>query len=296
MVHYKECPVCSGTGAALYLPVTDHSVSKKTFEVWRCPDCTACFTQDAPGPEEIVPYYQFEDYISHTDTKKGLVHRLYHMVRNITLGSKKTIVKKATGLPSGNMLDIGCGTGAFLNKMKTGGWTVTGLEPDETARKNCLDNYGITALLPEQLFHLPEKSFDAITMWHVLEHVHQLPEYMQQINRLLKPGGALIIAVPNYTSHDAAVYKAFWAAWDVPRHLYHFSPAAMTNLLERNQFTLAKIKPMWFDSFYVSMLSEKYRKGNIVRAMFVGFISNLKAMFNKRKCSSVIYITNVRKA
>jgi 2-polyprenyl-3-methyl-5-hydroxy-6-metoxy-1,4-benzoquinol methylase len=289
MVHYNECPVCAGNATAFFLPVTDYSSSGKKFEVWQCPDCTVCFTQDAPGEDEIAPFYQFEDYISHTDTKKGLVHRLYHIVRNITLNSKKKIIKKATGLTTGRILDIGCGTGAFLHTMKKSGWEVTGLEPDETARKNCLGNYGITARLPDELFSLPAQSFDAITMWHVLEHVHQLQPYIKQMYQLLKPGGVLIIAVPNYTSYDARVYKNFWAAWDVPRHLYHFSPVAMKRLLGAHQFQTGKTSPMWFDSFYVSMLSEKYRKGNIVRAMFTGFISNMKAFFNREKCSSIVY-------
>lgn len=290
MVHYNECPVCKGKAAASFLKVTDFSASKKTFEVWACPDCTVCFTQDAPSQDEIGPYYQFEDYISHTDTQKGLVNRLYHFVRGITLNSKKSIVQKATGLKNGSLLDIGSGTGAFINKMQQSGWQVTGLEPDETARKKCLDNHGITAQLPEELFNLPAQSFDVITMWHVLEHVHQLQEYIQQIKTLLKPGGVLIIAVPNYTAHDALVYQQYWAAWDVPRHLYHFSPKAMNTLLVGHGLAIHKIKPMWFDSFYVSMLSEKYRKGNIVRAMFTGLSSNMKALFDKKKCSSVIYI------
>jgi 2-polyprenyl-3-methyl-5-hydroxy-6-metoxy-1,4-benzoquinol methylase len=289
MVHNHSCPVCAGNDAAHFLQVTDHSSSRQQFAIWKCPGCTACFTQDAPAANEIAPYYQFEDYISHTDTKKGLMHRLYHRVRNITLNSKKNIIQKATGLGTGKILDIGCGTGAFLDTMKKSGWEVTGLEPDDTARKNCFNNYGITPLLPEELFKLPEQSFDAITLWHVLEHVHELQAYMKRIYQLLKPGAVLVIAVPNYTSHDAAVYQQYWAAWDVPRHLYHFSPEAMKRLLEAHQFKTGKTSPMWFDSFYVSMLSEKYRKGNIIGAMFTGFVSNMKALFDREKCSSVVY-------
>lgn len=290
MVHYNECPVCGGKTAASFLKVTDHSSSQKVFEVWRCPACTACFTQDAPSQNEIGAYYQFEDYISHTDTKKGLVNRVYHFVRGITLNSKKKIVQKAAGIKNGHLLDIGCGTGAFINKMKESGWQVTGLEPDETARKKCVENYGITPQLPDTLFELPEQSFDAITLWHVLEHVHRLQDYLQKIKALLKPGGVLIIAVPNYTAHDAKVYQQYWAAWDVPRHLYHFSPASMNTLLSAHGLTVQQTKPMWFDSFYVCMLSAKYRRGSMIKAMFAGLNSNLKALFDNKQCSSVIYI------
>lgn len=289
MVHYKECPVCGSTSVQHFLRVTDYSCSKKEFAVWQCAHCTLCFTQDVPEQHEIAPYYQFENYVSHTDTKKGLVNRLYHLVRNFTLKGKQRIITKATGLTNGSILDIGCGTGAFLNRMKTAGWQVTGLEPDKTARDVAMQQYEIAARLPEELFQLPENSFNAITMWHVLEHVHQLKEYIQQIHRLLKPGGVFIIAVPNHTAHDALVYQQYWAAWDVPRHLYHFSPQAMEHLLKNGAFRLERLLPMWFDSFYVSMLSEQYRKGNIVRAVFTGAVSNMKALFNRKKCSSVIY-------
>lgn len=290
MVHYKECPVCGSASIQQMLTVTDHSCSKEQFSVWNCGSCSFAFTQDVPAQEEIGRYYQFENYVSHTDTKKGLVNRLYHWVRNYTLKGKQRIIQKATGLKNGHILDIGCGTGAFLNRMQQNGWQVTGLEPDKTARDVAMQQYQVAARLPEELFQLPVNSFDAITMWHVLEHVHQLKEYIQQIHRLLKPGGTLVIAVPNYTAHDARVYKEFWAAWDVPRHLYHFSPNAMEHLLQQGKFGVQRMLPMWFDSVYVSMLSEKYRKGNIVRAVFTGMISNIKALFNRRKCSSIIYL------
>ena len=197
-----------------------------------------------------------------------------------------------TGTTKGTILDIGCGTGAFLHNMQNAGWNITGIEPDEVARNKAKELYTITPLDPAELFGLAPATFNAITMWHVLEHVHNLHGYLQKISDLLASGGRLFIAVPNYTSYDAAVYKEHWAAWDVPRHLYHFSPASMEQLLKKFGLTLLGCKPMWYDSFYVSMLSEQYKngKGNFFRASWIGFISNLKTIGNKRKCSSVIYV------
>jgi len=196
------------------------------------------------------------------------------------------------GMTKGEILDIGCGTGAFLNTMKAAGWGITGLEPDETARKKANDLYNISPQSPEQLFELKPASYHAITMWHVLEHVHELHAYVKQLASLITPQGRIFIAVPNYTSKDAEIYREYWAAYDVPRHLYHFSPASMEQLLSLYNLKLFAIKPMWYDSFYVSMLSEKYKtgKGNIIKAFWNGFVSNLNAVSDKSKCSSVIYI------
>ena len=292
MIHYTHCPVCNSEHIQPQLTAKDHTVSQKEFSIWHCNDCTFRFTQDVPGQAEIGAYYASAGYISHSDTKEGFINSLYHRVRKYTLVSKRKLVAKQTGLGTGRILDIGCGTGAFLHTMKEAEWQITGLEPDTTARDKANELYGIQPQEPGKLFELQPASFDAITMWHVLEHVHELHAYIRQIDKLLAENGKLFIAVPNYTSYDAASYKENWAAWDVPRHLYHFSPAGMERLLAAHRLKLIAVKPMWFDSFYVSMLSEKYRngRGNIAGAFFRGLISNLKAMGDHKKCSSVIYI------
>ena len=290
MIHYSCCPVCQSNQIQPKLTSKDHTVSQQSFGIWYCSDCTLCFTQDIPGQDSIGVFYASSDYISHSDTKEGIINRLYHLVRKRTLASKKTLVVSVTGTNRGNVLDIGCGTGAFLHAMKAAGWTITGLEPDPSARAKAMELYAVNPQEPGRLFELPAASFAAITMWHVLEHVHELHAYLKRIGELLAPGGKLFIAVPSYTSADAKAYKEYWAAWDVPRHLYHFSPGSMERLLSLHGMKLESVRPMWFDSFYVSMLSEKYRGGNIIRAFFNGLLSNLNAIGNHRKCSSVIYI------
>ncbi len=292
MIVYTACPCCSAENITKTLSAKDYTVSQEIFDVWHCNNCTVRFTQNVPEKNEIEKYYKSENYISHSDTKKGFVNSIYHYIRKRTLISKKNLVQKNTKLSNGKLLDIGAGTGAFLHKMHQSGWEILGLEPDETARENAKSLYGLNLQNSEDLFNMPAQTFDAITMWHVLEHVHDLHEYMVQLKRLLKPKGCLFIAVPNYTCYDANVYNNYWAAYDVPRHLYHFSPASITQLLLKHGLQLKKIKPMWYDSFYVSMLSEKYKTGknNFISALINGYISNWKAMFDNDKCSSVIYI------
>lgn len=176
--------------------------------------------------------------------------------------------------------------------MQQAGWAVTGLEPDDTARKVAADKYQLQLQSPENLFKQNNKSFDVITMWHVLEHVHDLHQYIETFYKILQPNGILVIAVPNYTSYDAELYHQYWAAYDVPRHLYHFSPKSIELLMAAKGLTVNAFKPMWFDSFYVSMLSEQYKngKGNLLKAVWNGFISNLKTIGNSKNCSSVIYV------
>ncbi|PZP47082.1 MAG: class I SAM-dependent methyltransferase [Pseudopedobacter saltans] len=291
-VHYSQCPVCNSRNIQKVLTAEDFTVSHEKFEIWECADCTARFTQDVPDMEGIGVYYKAEAYISHTDTNKGLVNRLYHYVRSITMKQKKTFVEKETGLKGGSVLDIGAGTGAFASVMKTAGWQVTGLEPDEIARTNAERLHGLKLRPSSALFSLEENSFDAVTMWHVMEHVHDLHGYWKRIARILKDEGVFIVAVPNYTSYDAQAYGSFWAAWDVPRHLYHFSPKSMDVLARQYGFQVTQHIPMIFDSYYVSMLSEKYKSGKSrnLAAFATGLESNQRAARNPKKYSSVIYI------
>jgi 2-polyprenyl-3-methyl-5-hydroxy-6-metoxy-1,4-benzoquinol methylase len=291
-IHYTQCPACKSNDIKPALEAKDYTVSQALFSIWHCNSCSFRFTQDVPNAATIGPYYQSTAYVSHSDTKEGLINRLYHFVRGITMKFKIGLVKKYTCLQKGTLLDIGAGTGAFANTMQQNGWQLTGLEPDETARQVAKNKFGLTLQQADELYQLNANQFDAITMWHVLEHVHDLHGYLEKFGSILKPNGKIFIAVPNYTSGDAATYKEHWAAYDVPRHLYHFSPQSMEQLAASKGFKVQAYLPMWFDSFYVSMLSEQYKngKGNLLAAYWNGCISNLKALFNAKKCSSVIYV------
>lgn len=290
MHSYDQCPVCLSTNFREVLQAKDHTVSKKDFSISHCDNCSFRFTNPVPGQNDIGPYYQSDEYISHSDTSKGIINKAYQIVRKRTLKQKRNIIKRFTGKPAGSLLDIGAGTGAFLNTMKTANWQVKGIEPDETARSKAKEVWNIDLNPATDFYDLEEGKYDAITMWHVLEHVHELEAYLEKIFKLLKKNGKYIVAVPNYTSHDAAKYKEFWAAYDVPRHLYHFSPDALQHLVERKGFKLVDIKRMPYDSFYVSMLSEKIKNGSMIRGVWNGFCSWIVSWGKKSRCSSIIYL------
>ncbi len=239
----------------------------------------------------MAPYYQSPDYISHTNTAKGFINQLYQRVRRFTLQQKADLVKKHTK-EKGRVLDIGAGVGAFLSVIQEQGWEVKGLEPDAGARRKAAELFGLHLDEPSALERLPAAHYDAITLWHVLEHVHDLHAYMERFRQLLTPDGRLFIAVPNYTAADAAAYRNYWAAYDVPRHLYHFSPQSIETLVQQHGLKMLEKKPMWFDAFYISLLSSQYHKGKTswIGAGLTGLRSNITALLNNDRCSSLIYV------
>jgi 2-polyprenyl-3-methyl-5-hydroxy-6-metoxy-1,4-benzoquinol methylase len=285
----NNCPVCNNTSFEKHLTCKDFTVSKEKFDLLKCQSCSFVFTNPRPDNSLLGNYYKSEDYISHSNTKKGMISKLYHAVRTYTLGKKVDLISKYVS--RGTILDYGCGTGMFLQECKKAGWKAVGMEPDAGARQ-IASGMGLEVLADKNGVDGHEvKKFDIITLWHVLEHVTDLDETLQFFKEKLNPGGALIIAVPNYKSFDAEHYKEFWAAYDVPRHLYHFELKTMERLLSRFGFHLRETLPMKFDSFYVSMLSEKYQTGriNYFKAFKSGLRSNLKAR-SANQYSSVIYV------
>lgn len=287
-----KCPVCGSIQFKPFITCTDFFVTGEKFEISECLGCGFKFTPNAENEETIGRYYQSDEYISHSNTSKGLVNAVYHKVRNYMLGRKRRLVQKATGLKTGRILDVGTGTGFLLNEMKRHGWQVTGTEKSDNARAFSKKEFGLKIYETEQLFQLEKSSFDVISLWHVLEHIHKLDENMEAYAKILKPEGKLIIAVPNPESYDARHYKEFWAAYDVPRHIWHFGPEQMKQFGKKHGFNLVRTASMPFDAFYVSMLSEKYKKSQFpfIKGMFHGKISWLKSLFNTDRCSSVIYV------
>lgn len=287
MIEINECPICSSRKFEPYLNIKDHSISKETFTIKRCSECGLKITSPRPEDSELGRYYESEDYVSHSDTNKGLVNFVYQKVKSITLKQKEALISSFH--TTKKLLDIGCGTGDFLVYCKKQGWEVQGLEPDINARKRAIEK-GLEKISDlDEFYNLPENSFGIISMWHVLEHVADLNKYMANLHSILEDNGRLLIAVPNPDSPDAKKYQEFWAAYDVPRHLFHFSKKNIKELAEKHGFNLESVKPMLYDSYYVSMLSERYLKGVIFNAAINGFLSNLKAKKTKNH-SSLIYV------
>ena len=288
--HIEKCPLCGYSQFVHTEICTDYFVSHETFSLYACCNCNFVFTQDVPVGTEKGRYYQAADYVSHSDTKKGAINWVYHWVRRIMLGRKTRLSVK--GWKNGNLLDVGCGTGYFAASVKRKGWNVIGIEPSETAAEAARSKFGIEVIAPEKLSKLPHNHFNTITLWHVLEHLEDLNETMTLFSKLLHEEGKLIIALPNINSFDVAKYRAFWAAYDVPRHIWHFSPDAFQRLAQKHNYAITAIKPMPFDAFYISILSEKYknRKFPLLRGIFTGIAAYAISLFNKRKSSSLIYV------
>ena len=273
-----------------FLTVKDHSVSQELFDLHYDANLDMLITSPQPNENVLSKYYESEDYISHTDNKRSLFEKAYHLVKGIALKNKLSLIN--TEQPQkGLLLDIGAGTGDFLLVAKENGWLTVGVEPSPRAKKIAIGK-GITFV--EQIKSLENNSFDVITMWHVLEHVPDLDLQIQELKRLLKPNGTLLVAVPNFKSYDAKHYKEYWAAYDVPIHFWHFSKTAISKLFSKVEMKLEKVLPMKFDSFYVSLLSEKYKTGkmNYWNAIKVGLQSNWKAKESGEYSSHMYVLKN----
>ncbi|WP_108804606.1 bifunctional 2-polyprenyl-6-hydroxyphenol methylase/3-demethylubiquinol 3-O-methyltransferase UbiG [Aquimarina sp. Aq107] len=273
-----------------YIECKDFTVSGEKFKLYEDKDLDMLITLPKPDVENLGKYYESDDYISHTDSKRSFFEKLYHLVKKYSLNKKVKLIS-SLNQGSGTLLDIGGGTGDFLVQAGLKGWQVKGVEPNEQAREIARKK---KIILEPNTTDLPSHNYDVVTMWHVLEHVPDLEIQVKELKRLVKPGGYIIIAVPNFKSFDAGYYKSFWAAYDVPRHLWHFSKTSIEKLFAKENINLKKIVPLVFDSFYVALLSEKYKNGamNYFRAVWIGFLSNVKAKGSKEYSSHIYILKN----
>jgi 2-polyprenyl-3-methyl-5-hydroxy-6-metoxy-1,4-benzoquinol methylase len=291
------CPVCGHSVSGMEMVCTDFFVTGEQFPLLKCAACGFRITGSAPDAVAVGRYYQSEEYVSHSNTREGFTNRVYHMVRTIMLERKHKLVVSSSGRSSGSLLDIGAGTGYFLQTMLGKGWEVTGTEKSDSARKFAAEKWGIPLLPEDGMWSLSENSFDVITLWHVMEHLHDLEKYWEKIASLMKPSGHLVIALPNPTSADAGHYREHWAAWDVPRHLWHFSPENIKQIAEKHGFILQRTYRMPFDAFYVSILSEKYTKSAfpVMMGLWLGTLSWFSSLFRIHKSSSLMYVFKLDK-
>ena len=290
MENIQNCPVCGSPHSTLKLKAKDYTVSNEMFHIVTCDSCQLIYTNPRPAANEAGPYYRASAYISHSDTNEGIVNKLYHAVRKFTLQSKTNWIESEKK-GAKELLDIGCGNGHFLAAAKDKGWNITGLELDQETAARAAKLTGLP-IAPSLKEIEPEKQFQVITLWHVLEHVYEIDAYFEFFKNRLAPNGKLLLALPNAASFDANYFKEHWAAYDVPRHIYHFTPATISALAAKYGFTLKRSRGLIFDSFYISLLSNEYKSGNkrLPHSFFIGLISNLSAMLGKSNYSSNLYI------
>jgi len=296
MIQYNKCPCCSSAAIHFALYCKDYVVSSETFELWHCEACNFRFIQNAPPENKIGRYYDSEKYQSHSLDSNSLFNKMFQLARKYSVWWRCRLVLKASKKKHGELLDIGSGVGAFAHGIKQYGWHVTALEPDEDARATADTQYAVVAQPMGNLYKLSPKSFDIITLWHVLEHVHDIHDYLIQISQLLKDDGLLIIAVPNFLSVDAKYYKKFWDAYDVPRHLHHFSHTSLLKLASKYGFAITAKKRFWLDAYFASLLSEEHKHGKKrwASATLQGLRSNLLSIADINKSSAITYIFKKR--
>jgi 2-polyprenyl-3-methyl-5-hydroxy-6-metoxy-1,4-benzoquinol methylase len=287
-----HCLICGEKRFKTIFNCTDSLVSGEDFAISVCENCGFTMTVSPPDEKNIGNYYLSENYISHSDLKRSLTEKLYHFARNYMLHNKWRLINKMTGLKSGELLDIGSGTGYFPAYMQNKGWITNGVEISDFARNYSYSKFGLEVYSPDKIEALSGKSYDCITLWHVLEHFQNPVYWLEKIRYLLKDDGVCLIAVPNASSTDAKWFRQFWAAYDVPRHLWHFSPDTLTKLITKNGFSLVRIKNMPLDVFYISILSYRNKKRcfPLIRGLITGSIISLRNIFRKNAASSLIYI------
>lgn len=285
----NKCPWCGSNKAQINLWLKDEFLTKKDFHICECLNCGLLYTMPRPSKEKIGAYYKSDEYYSHQENKKGFVPRLYEAIKKINLKHKFRLASR--DLPVGRLLDIGCGVGDFLRVAENKGWQCTGVEPSEEAREIARQRIKGDLLYSEDLEQLPDQSFDLITMWHVLEHVDDLKWQVAQLQRLIKPNGRIVIAVPNYRSYDGRFYNAYWAAYDVPRHLNHFNRTVLTKMFKTSGLSLVCMDKLVWDAYYISFMSEQYKHHfmPLVRGVFRGLVSNAKAR-RSGEWSSLVYV------
>ncbi|MEM7109202.1 MAG: class I SAM-dependent methyltransferase [Bacteroidota bacterium] len=288
-----HCPLCEGSDIQNDRIVTDYSITKEEFALSKCLTCGFLFTNPRPTEDHLSKYYQSSEYISHQNKTHTLINKVYSIARKYTLKWKLNLISRY--VEKGKLLDIGCGTGHFLQTMQKAGWQTWGVEPDATARKMAKQLVG-NNLVHNDLNALPQKKFDVITLWHVLEHISELNHQLNQIKQLLIRRGRLFIAVPNHKSFDADYYQNFWAGYDVPRHLYHFDKDTMSKVSKKIGLKIVDVLPMKLDAYYVSLLSEKYKGSGpyrYLKSITTGYKSNSYAK-KTGNYSSLIFVIKIK--
>ena len=281
------CGICKGNAIKKHIEGKDHNATEEIFSVVECEDCGYRFTSPRPKEKFIGKYYQSKNYISHNSTKKGLINKIYHIVRKYQFYNKSLLIKRYSRTGGKKILDIGCGTGDFLSYMQNKKWEIDGIEKNEGARKIAIRKNNIK--INSDLLSLKEKNkYDVVTMWHVLEHVYYPQTYIKKIYKILKKDGVIIIAVPNCNSYDAKKYEENWVAYDLPIHVSHFRKKDIHNIANKNNLKLKHVEPMFFDAYYISMLSSKKKGENVIKGIWNGFKSNIKAK-KEKEYSSLMY-------
>jgi hypothetical protein len=289
--YLDNCPLCSSSHFIFKSDIIDYALTKETFTIHECQNCSLQFTNPRPNTTASEKYYEYPTYASHKKEEKTIQDFIYNQIRKYSLKQKLRIVNKLTK-EKGKLLDYGTGIGYFALTASNDGWETYAVEPNKKALKNTIFSNTVKQLEDLNI----ENKYKIITLFHVLEHIHSLKETLHNLVQQTETNGYILLALPNPLSYDAGIYKQFWAAYDVPRHLYHFNEKSIDHLAKINNLIITEKKTMPFDSYYVSLLSETYKNPDQlfllkwIKAIYNGYRSNQKAFKDINKSSSILYI------
>lgn len=287
--HLIHCPSCQSTDFTSIGEIKDYYYSQDSFPIVSCKNCSLVFTQNRPNAESIGAYYDSANYASHDGSKKkSMFLQVYVAARNYMLKKKHDLVRPFKPEWS-RVLDYGAGEGYFVEYLLKKGKQVEGIEPSNVARSNFYSRNGQP--MYSNLVELPkEKTFQVITLWHVLEHIHTLKETMQSLVDKLESKGIIVIAVPNQNSLDKKVFGNYWAAWDVPRHLYHWSPDSLSTFMSGFGLQNIHTNQLPLDPIYIGMISAKYAKKSSIHGIWQGIRSYFHGKQNPKNGSTLLSI------
>lgn len=296
LLQNNTCMACGKEKFSKFIELKDYFLTKEDFELIRCANCGLLYTHPVPEPDQIAKYYDSKEYTSHITKGFSVKNILYRNARALTLRRKVKLIEKHKEV--GSILDIGAGTGNFLNHCRSQGWNVEGVEVNKGAREYARKQFGLEFFSDTSQFETQPPQFDVITMWHVLEHLEDPERQMILNTKILKEEGIMVIAIPDYTSWDACHYAKFWAAYDVPRHLYHFSKKSFEMFSDKIGLTIVELKPMIMDAFYISLLSEKYSNNKLryPNAFINGIRSNIAGLRGRYSFSSWAYLLKKKRS
>jgi len=294
-----NCLICGGTDHSPFLTGYDRfdPEKKRKFSLVRCNRCNFIFLNPRPDSTSIQKFYSHQDYhpfLNLNAPSKDLISKIYLLIRPYSIRWKRKKIHRAKGI--GSILDVGCGTGEFLFEMKRWKWEVVGIEADERGLQYARDTLGLKVFKDPE-WNFPRESFDVVTFWHTLEHIHDLRGTLERIVPLLKREGLLLIAVPNISSLDFKIYKRDWVALDLPRHLYHFEPNSLKALCRSLGLEVFKYHQIPLDTFYNCLMSERlaFERSNrktiflfhVLRGAIVALMSLYAGIL--RKGSGILY-------
>lgn len=288
----NPCPLCGAIETVPYATCSDHASSRLQYLLLRCPACGVVFTDNHPEEDEMEQFETLDSQIRRADSPEGITERLYRHVRRRMLRRKAGLVVRQSYRDSGTLLNYGAKRGFFSDHMERKGWKVTSVDRHHENRQFSLEHFHHRMSGMQEMSDFTPETFDVITLWHVFEHENEPERLLDTFHRILRPGGILVMSCPNICSTDAMHYGPYWAAYDVPRHLWHFNPVSLNRLVHRHGFTLMHHEKMPYDCFYISIMSEQYMMHRLafLRGMAYGLHSWLVSLTRRGRSSSIVYV------